>query len=177
MEFQIEKMTIRELSEIMEVMENARQSVKKTEWFVSDEEEYVRQVLEGKGFLVGAREAKSRELAGFFMVFYPNTQENLGQYAGLTGEELGKVVYMDSAAVKEAYRGNGLQGRMLRKAEEVLKEQQKEKGQDIQYCMCTVHPDNHSSLHTMEKNGYEIVSRESLYGGLDRYVLCKKQFL
>ena len=88
MEFQIEKMTIRELSEIMEVMENARQSVKKTEWFVSDEEEYVRQVLEGKGFLVGAREAKSRELAGFFMVFYPNTQENLGQYAGLTGEPM-----------------------------------------------------------------------------------------
>lgn len=128
MEFQIEKMTIRELSEIMEIMENARQSVKKTEWFVSDEEEYVRQVLEGKGFLVGARETKSRELAGFFMVFYPNTQDNLGQYAGLTGEELGKVVYMDSAAVKEKYRGNGLQGRMLQKAEEVLKQQQKEKG-------------------------------------------------
>ena len=172
MEFQIEKMTIKNLPEIMEIMENARQSVKEAEWFVADEEAYVRQVLERNGFLVGAREEKSRELVGFFMVFYPEAQDNLGQYAGLTGEELGKVVYMDSAAVKERYRGNGLQGRMLQKAEA-----QTEKGQDVQYYMCTVHPNNHSSLYTMKKNGYEIVAREKLYGGLDRYILCKKNFL
>ncbi len=54
MEFQIEKMTIKNLPEIMEIMENARQSVKEAEWFVADEEAYVRQVLEGNGFLVGA---------------------------------------------------------------------------------------------------------------------------
>lgn len=177
MEFQIEKMTINNLPEIMEIMENARQSVKEAEWFVADEEAYVRQVLEGNGFLVGAREEKSRELVGFFMVFYPEAQDNLGQYAGLTGEELGKVVYMDSAAVKERYRGNGLQGRMLQKAEALLREEQTEKGQDVQYYMCTVHPNNHSSLYTMKKNGYEIVAREKLYGGLDRYILCKKNFL
>ena len=177
MKFKIEKMTVENLPEIMEVMEDAHKSVGKQEWFVADEEAYVKQVLEGKGFLVGAREEESRELAGFFMVFYPEAQNNLGQYAGLTGEELGKVVYMDSAAVKESYRGNRLQGQMLQEAERLLKEQQKKQRQNVQYCMCTVHPDNHSSLHTMEKNGYEIVSREKLYGGLDRYVLCKKSFL
>ena len=80
MEFQIEKMTIKNLPEIMEIMENARQSVKEAEWFVADEEAYVRQVLERNGFLVGAREEKSRELVGFFMVFYPEAQDNLGQY-------------------------------------------------------------------------------------------------
>ena len=36
MEFQIEKMTINNLPEIMEIMENARQSVKEAEWFVSE---------------------------------------------------------------------------------------------------------------------------------------------
>lgn len=177
MKFQIEKMTVENLSEIMDVMEDARKSVTKQEWFVADEELYVKQVLEGKGFLVGAREEESRELAGFFMVFYPETQDNLGKYAGLTGKELGKVVYMDSAAVKETYRGNGLQGRMLQKVEKLLREEQKEKGQDVQYYMCTVHPDNYSSLCTMKKNAYEIISKEKLYGGLERYVLCKKSFL
>lgn len=177
MKFQIQKMTVENLPEIMEVMQDAHKSVGKQEWFVTDEEAYVKQVLEGKGFLVGAREEESRELAGFFMVFYPEAQNNLGQYAGLIGEELGKVVYMDSAAVKKAYRGNRLQGQMLQEAERLLKEQQKKQRKNVQYCICTVHPDNHSSLHTMEKNGYEIVSREKLYGGLDRYVLCKKSFL
>lgn len=174
MRFQMEKMTAENLPEIMDVMEDARKSVTKQEWFVADEEDYVKQVLEGNGFLVGAREEESRELAGFFMVFYPDARDNLGQYAGLTEKELSKVIYMDSAAVKEKYRGNGLQGRMLRQAEALLRQNQKEKGQTVQYGMCTIHPDNISSLRTMEKNGYEIAARRKLYGGLDRYILCKK---
>ena len=65
MKFQIEKMTVENLPETMEVMEDAHKSVGKQEWFVADEEAYVKQVLEGKGFLVGAREEK----AGNWQVF------------------------------------------------------------------------------------------------------------
>lgn len=174
MNFKIEQLTETDLPKIMQVMEEVKQSVEVKEWFVADDEAYVRKVLSEKGFIVGAAELESSELAGFFMVYYPDTENNMGTYAGLSKPELAKVVYMDSAAVKEKYRGNRLQQRMLAAVEEILQKRQKEAGLDRMYLMCTVHPDNVFSLRNMEKGGYKIVTRAKMYGGLERYILCKK---
>lgn len=173
MEFLIKKAQERELPEIMEIMSDAEKTVKKKEWFASDDEEYIRNVLQKNGFIIGAWEEKTGEMAGFFTVVFPDKTDNMGKYAGLGKEEMEKVVYMDAAAVKEKFRGNRLQQRMLLAAEEELERIMDESEAECQYRMCSVHPDNSYSLHNMQKNGYETAARAKLYGGLDRYILCK----
>lgn len=174
MEFIMKRADVSCLSKIMEVMEEGKQSVKAAEWFSADDETFIRDVLSKNGFIIGAWEKESEEMAGFFSVVFPDKEENLGKYAGLSGEELTKVVYMDSAVVRVKYRGNKLQKQMLEAAEKELAELLKRNGLDCQYRMCTVHPENVYSLQNMVKNGYEIAAKTKLYGGLERYVLCKK---
>ena len=74
---------------------------------------------------------------------------------------------MDSAVVGNAYRGNGLQGRMLDAAENFLNLE------EYYYLMCTIHPDNQFSRHNMENHGYEVKKIALCYGGLPRCILLK----
>ena len=74
---------------------------------------------------------------------------------------------MDSAVVGNAYRGNGLQGRMLDVAENFLNLE------EYYYLMCTIHPDNQFSRHNMENHGYEVKKIALCYGGLPRCILLK----
>lgn len=174
MEFLIDRAGMKHLPGIMEVMADAEKTVQKKEWFAADNEKFMQSILSGKGFIIGAWEKDTKEMAAFFAVVIPDKKDNMGKYAGLSEEELQKVVYMDSAAVKAKFRGNKLQQKMLLAAEEELDKRQKEERQDCQYRMCSVHPENSYSLQNMTGNGYEIAARTELYGGLDRYVLCKK---
>lgn len=175
--FVLETLKVEHLPQIMALMKEAMETVEQKDWFAADDEPFMRDVLEKNGFIVGAWEGRSMELAGFFAVVFPDEEENMGKYAGLLGEERKKVVYMDSTAVKGKFRGNKLQQKMLAAAEAELLKRQKENGADCQYRMCSVHPDNSYSLNNMRKAGYEIVARTELYGGLERYVLCKKNSL
>lgn len=176
MEFIIKQAGGEHLREIMEVMADAEKTVEKKEWFASDDEAFIKDVLDKNGFIIGAWEQETKEMAGFFAVVFPDKTDNMGKYAGLSGEELKKVIYMDSAAVKAKYRGNRLQQKMLLAAEAELDRRLENADTDCQYRMCSVHPDNSYSLHNMEKNGYGIAARAKLYGGLDRYVLCKNVY-
>ena len=154
-------------------MKEAAQTVEKKEWFAAGDEGYIKEILEGKGFIILAREEKSKELAGFFIVVIPGEEDYMGDYAGVPKEENDKIVHLDTAAVKSSFRGNKLQRRMLEKAEEELVQIMKEKHHAIQYRLCSVHPENTFSLLNMTENGYEIKARTQLYGGLERFVLCK----
>ena len=64
---------------------------------------------------------------------------------------------MDSTAVDTAFRGNGLQGRMLEAAENLLDPDR------FVYLMCTVHPDNSFSRNNMVRQGYRAVCRKEKY--------------
>lgn len=177
MEFIFEKAIQENQDEIWEVMKEAAQTVKKKEWFAAGDKGYIKEILEGKGFIILAREAKSKELVGFFIVVIPGEEDYMGDYAGIPKEENDKIVHLDTAAVKSDFRGNKLQRRMLEKAEEELVKIMKEKHHAIQYRLCSVHPENTFSLLNMTENGYEIKARTQLYGGLERFVLCKKTVL
>lgn len=83
------------------------------------------------------------------------------------GIQLDKVAHMESAAVASAYRGRGLQGKLLQKAEEI------ERARGSKYLMATVHPENVYSLRNLLKAGYECILETDKYGGLPRKVLCK----
>lgn len=173
MEFIFEKAVQEDIDEIWVVMEEAAQTVKKKEWFAAGDEGYIKEILEGKGFIILARETKSKELAGFFIVVIPGEEDYMGIYADVPKGENDKIVHLDTAAVKSSFRGNKLQKKMLEKAEEELVQIMKEKNHAIQYRLCSVHPENTFSLLNMTENGYEIKARTQLYGGLERLVLCK----
>lgn len=177
MEFIFEKAVQKDWAEIWAVMKETAQTTKKKEWFAAGDEAYIQEILEGEGFIILAREAKSRELAGFFIVVIPGEKDYLGVYADVPKEDTDKIVHMDTAAVKSSFRGNKLQQKMLEKAEEELVQRMKEKQHTVQYRLCSVHLENTFSLFNMTENGYEIKVRTQLYGGLERFVLCKKAVL
>lgn len=167
MEFVIRKANAQDISGIMKIMKEAAENPLHPEWFVPDDEAFIRGHLEKKGFVIVA-ESEKKEIAGFFLVKYPEPEENLGIYLGFSGEKLERTAVMDSAAVGSAYRGNGLQGNMLEMAESLLDKER------YRYLMCTVHPDNRYSLENMRKHGYEIQRTVQCYGGLTRYILLKE---
>ena len=116
-----------------------------------------------------AAQAENGEIAGFFLIHIPGlTEKNLGRSLGLPAEELPAVAHMDSAAVLPAYRGNGLQARLLREAERRLA------GGPYSIWMSTVHPDNRYSLANMLAQGYQVAATMKKYGGLDRHILIKR---
>lgn len=167
MKFIIRKAQVSDVPGIMAVMEEARKETLHPDWFVADNEEFVREHLEEKGFVIVAQSADTDQTAGFFLVKYPEEEENLGYYLGLDEEQLSHVAVMDSVAVASAYRGYGLQGKMLKAAEQLLDKNA------FYYLMCTIHPDNKFSRHNMESHGYEVKKIALCYGGLPRCILLK----
>ena len=156
-----------DVDEIMAVMHEAKNDKEHPDWFVSDDEEYVRTHIEEQGFVIVAQTADG-SVAGFFLIKYPeNREDNLETYLDFDEEQLSHVAVMDSAVVCCAYRGNGLQGHMLEEAERLLDTDQ------YYYLMCTIHPDNQFSRHNMEIHGYEVKRTALCYGGLPRCILLK----
>ena len=167
MEFIIRKAQKEDLPGIMKIMEEARRDSEHPDWFVADDENYVREHLDQNGFTVIAQ-AQDGTVAGFFLIKYPDLEDNLGRYLDFKEDQLAQVAVMDSAAVGSAYRGNGLQGKMLETAEAFLDREK------IHYLMCTIHPDNRFSRQNMEKHGYEVKKITECYGWLMRCILLKE---
>lgn len=170
MEFVIRKAEYKDIPGIMTVMKDAQKAMEHPEWFCSDCEEYIKKHIETCGFTIVSEPVSGSSLAGFFLIKFPGlSEENLGYLQNYSEEELQRTVHMDMAVVHPSWQGNGLQSRMLHKAEEMLADSPVLRNR----LLATVHPDNRYSLHNMQSNGYEIVKTADLYGGLPRYVLQK----
>lgn len=169
MEFQIRRARRDDLDDIVLLMEQVKAGMEHPEWYVTDDRQYLEEHLETKGFILLAV-SREQKTAGFFLVDFPgSSRKNLGHFLQLKEEQLKLTAHMDSAAVAEEYRGYHLQSRLLQAAERELE------AYPYQYLMCTVHPENHASLHTMQHHGYVIVATAEMYGGLTRHVLYKKK--
>lgn len=142
----------------------------------------------------GAVQDKSNEidnsglatLAGIMIIRFPGKDDdNLGRDAGIPPEEYDHVAHIESAAVLPEYRGYGLQGQMLRYAENILKSQSEKcisemtmvKGQPlfraIHYMFATVSPENPASWRTLELNGFHCLLEKEKYDGLLRRIYFK----
>lgn len=166
-QFVIRRAEEADIPEIMQIMDEAKSDISHPEWFVADDEDYIRKHLQGCGYVIVAESPLGR-IAGFFVVKYPEDKDNLGTYLNFDREQLAHVAVMDSAAVGSAYRGNGLQEKMLLAAEELLDTEK------YYYLMCTIHPDNKFSRNNMESHGYKVKKIALCYGGLPRCILLKK---
>lgn len=174
-DFEIRMASSEHLAAIMEIMKKAQKNMKDKTWFAPSTREELLEVINRKGFILGAWEKESGELAGFFVTIFPDREENMGQYIGLSEKEMHSVVHMDTVVVSEKYRGNHLHEKMLRTAEEILKKEMRRSETSKLYLLCTVHPDNIYSLRNMQQNGYRILLKRTMYQNLERYLLCKIQ--
>lgn len=166
MAVQIRKGTPADLDAFIRLLYTVHETMPVKEWFYLDSPEEFRQQMED-GIMELWLAVDGDTVVGAFDLLNPGLREfNYGYELGLSEDQLLRVVNMDSAAVHPAYRGQGLQRKLLLTAEAWLKEQ----GSRI--LLCTIHPENRYSLQNAQKIGYRIQKLVNLYGSV-RYILRK----
>lgn len=172
MNFTFKKAGKDDIAALTQLIEEVWKVIEHSEWFAIYPEEvgeYMNDLLNRqKGTIWKAVDAVANQLAGMYIVTYPETDsDNLGYDIGLSGSELSRVAHMDTVAVHPLYRGHGLQQKLTSFVEKELF------SAGFCYLMCTIHPDNSYSRHNMEACGYQVVKEVLKYGGLPRLVLLK----
>lgn len=168
MNFRFHLADCNDITEIMKLMNQTRDTICPKEWFVEDTEDSVRYTLSGNGFAILAMPEHSEEMAGFFIIKFPGlSDENLGNQADFSDEKLLQSAHMESTAIYPAFRGHHLQEQMAAEAEKHLVTM------PYHYLFATVHPENHYSLNNMLNRGFQVIKTTKMYGGLDRAVLFK----
>lgn len=165
--------------------------IRDSELFVADDREVLARHIHHEGRILMAVDEKSRLvlpsadnfqtrsggpcntpaswLAAFLVVRFPgNAEDNLGVYAGLYGAQLDRVAHMESVAVRDTFRGYGLQKALVARGEDMARQL------GYAYSMCTVSPKNPWSLANMESAGYDVVATVPKYGGRMRHILFKR---
>lgn len=156
-----------DLQEILHMIKKIYEALPCKDWFSLDEDEILLRYMEQEGFALKA--TFHGELAGVFIVRTERLgKENLGYDLGFSESQREKVAHMEIAMVKEAWRGQGLQAKMMKEAEEILRKM------DIRYLLGTAHPDNKASAKSFLKMGYEEKMTKEKYGGLLRCIFCKE---
>lgn len=164
--YTISKATSSDISEIMNIMKEAKTLLPDPSWYVDDDEAFIRRHIDDAGFILTA--SYDDQIAGFLLIRFPFMEEdNLGFSLHLPSDELQKTAHAESTAVRPIFRGHGIQSRLLLEAKVRLREQ------NFLHLMATVHPDNQASLVSFQKNGFTIVKTVKKYGGFDRHILHK----
>ncbi len=166
-DFLIRQATMDDVEAIYDMMLKVEADLPDKTLFVRDDLEEVEKLVGQSGFGVVACD-HAGELAGSFLFKYPGlVEDNLGRDVGLTKAQLEQVVHMESVVVLPEYRGNHLQGRMLRFGEALISKSK------YHIFLATVSPNNPASYLTFENNGYELVMTKEKYGGFMRRIYQK----
>lgn len=165
MEFEIKNAEEIDAAAIFDLMKSVYDNLDDKTLFFCDDLEYVQSHIEKEGFGVKAQ-WEGKLVASLIVRFPGDAEDNLGRDVGI--EEIHKVAHIESVVVDKEYRGNGLQDKMIKFAEDRLKQI------GYTYIMATVSPDNKHSLGNFERNGYEVMNIKEKYGGLRRAILLKK---
>ena len=163
------KGTLEDADLFVHFLHEIKKQMEQKEWLYLDPPEMVHAMM-ADGIMDLWLVMDDDQLAAVFSVLYPGMEPyNYGYDLRFSKEELLQVVHMDTAAVHPKYRGLGLQGQMVRVAENALA------GQERKILICTVHPENLFSLNNMLRQGYEIQKRIGKYGS-ERFILQKILF-
>lgn len=170
MNFKIIRATEQDAQAIANVIQTVYEGMQNKEWYVADDEPFVRDTLhsgQALGYL--AIEEDTDALAGIFMAICPgDSEKNLGNDIGFSKEQLAVTAHMETAAVLPQYRGNHLQYRLMQAAETDLR------ALGYRYLMCTIHPENRYSKGNALRQGYQVMKTTEKYGGYLRNILLKK---
>ena len=162
----IRKGSMQDTEPFIQLLASVKQSMEHKEWLYLDPPDEVRRMMRS-GIMSLWVAVDGERMVGAFDVLFPKYESfNYGYVAGLSEEDLISVVNMDTVVVDPAYRGMGLQQRLMQRAEEDLKQT----GNHI--LMCTVYPENRYSLNNVLSQGYTICRTVDMYGSV-RHVLRK----
>lgn len=113
---------------------------------------------------LGVFDGENLAAFGLMVVNRNSPQRNTGQKNAYPWQE---CVSVDTIFVHPDYRGLGLQSYLLSAQDAIARQL------GAKYALVTVAPNNEYSLRNVLNQGFEIIARKQLYGGLDRYVLKK----
>ena len=149
------------------IMMEASRTMANPEWFLTDTEEYVREMAAGvRGSYILLMETDG-QASGFLIVEAPRPDDD-SYTRYVPGANTGNSMYPISTAVLPAFRGRGIQRRLYLKAEEI------ERKKGTKFLLATVHPDNKASLNSILRAGYEIaVTTDQIYEGKTRHLLVR----
>ena len=154
---------------IMQLMQEAVDTVKVSDWFLPDNRQYIEEHISDRGFTLKAL-SSNNEILGFFIVDLPGeSKHNLGYDLNYDDHKIHKVAHMDYAVVTSKARGLGLQRRFFKEAEKQLEDT------IYEYFLGTVHPDNIYSRTNFVKAGYREARQMSKYGGMQRIIMEKEK--
>lgn len=169
MDYLFRKGTEEDVDTFLRFLDAVKAGMSRKEWLYLDSADTVHSMVKD-GILEFWLAFREEQLAAVFSILFPGLNSyNYGYDLGFGQEELLKVVHMDTAAVHPDFRGHGLQGRMVRLAEQALA------GTGERILLSTVHPENKFSLNNMLKQGYSIRKRVGKYGS-ERLILQKEIF-
>lgn len=159
--------TEKDIPELMSMIHEIYDAIPIKEWFCLDNDEAVTGYMTTGGFALKAM--CDGKLAGVFIVRTKELgEENIGYDLKFDEEQRKQAAHMEIAMVRKEYRGQGLQRRMMEKAEEILKQQ------GFHYLLGTAHPDNTASVNSFLKLSYEQVMTKEKYDGMRRSIFCKE---
>lgn len=166
MNIEIKKAVYQDIDTIVELNNKANKYLEDPSWFCMDEPDFITKHIDREGFILKA--VDNQVLAGFLIVRFPNkAEDNLGIYQNLTEYQMKQVAHMETVVISKEYQGNKLQIKLMKAAEEILKDT------TYQYFFATVHPDNQYSLNNFIRLNYSVIKTVKKYGGLDRHILYK----
>lgn len=109
------------------------------------------------------------EMAAFGILYRAgDSPDNLGSLLSLSGEALERTAAVKLTIVRPAYRGYGLQRRLI----EALESEAEQLG--VERLCATASPANIHSLRNFTAAGYDRCGRVTVYGGLERELFYKK---
>lgn len=129
--------------------------------------DFMREHLEGKGFVIGA--CVGKKIVAFRNVYFPDPKDrewNLGFDVGFGETDLKRSANLQMVCVHPEYRGNELALKMNRHAIRMIKERN-----IFDHLFATVSPYNYWNLSILLNSGFVIKTMKKKYGGKLRYIV------
>lgn len=165
---QVVQATPADVDRICAIMSDVSAHMEHPEHYITDDRDYVARHIAQEGFTLLWKE--NGQAVGFLIVHLPpeGDDHHLGLDLCFSPTQLRESAHMESAAILPAYRGNGIQKKLLTAAEIRLREL------GYRYSLCTVHPDNMPSLRSLESLGYQVGATKLKYGKNLRHIMKKE---
>lgn len=162
---QIRLCTASDRAAMLALQDDIRAAMPRPELFLSNTEEDLAQDLQSS-LCIGVW-AASDLIAYGILRYCGSSPHNYAASMDIPASDWPYWANVDTVAVAPAWRGNGLQQRLVA----CMMEQRRP---DIIGFGCTVSPDNTHSLNNMLAAGFTIRTRRMMYGCHDRYVLGRQ---
>lgn len=160
-------LTLQDIEDIMKLQDRVSHALINKETYVCSSKEEFENTIQNRGLLGYKAEDQKLVALGAYMS-YGYDLHNYGYDLDFHEDKLLTVGQIESTIVDPKYIGNGLQRKLCEALEMLARKEQKN------YIMATVSPMNTYSLNNFLQLGYINKKEKLKYGGLRRYILCKK---